>query len=579
MGNWEQGTWAECPARYAEDKEGVDNAGMNKTKVSEIDGTACRDIAAGQGDPGEHRKPDGAEGGRAGDEKEATVLTKRMKEEFGFFGLGTFLYALFYAFCMIQNDAGIAFPFFVAGSLLYLCLSMSRLGITLKKGSAFYMGAMLLLGISTFCTDDGRIILFNKMGIFLLMMSLLLKQYYDTDKWQLGKYLGSICTLVFASLGEVGRPMKDGAAYRKQHKGRFGGKLWGLGLGLLVGVPLFLVVLLLLSSADAVFRQMTDGFWRAVKLSNVMNLVFRVAFLYFVSYGLTAYLCRKKIPEAVPERPGKDPMAAMTVTGLLTVLYLLFAGIQIAGLFLGKLTLPEGYTYAMYAREGFFQLLLVSLLNLVIVLVCMGFFKENRILKGILTVMSLCTFVMIASSAMRMVIYISFYDLTFLRLLVLWGLGVLALLFVGVCLGIFRKGFPLFRYSCAVVTVLYLALSFSHPDYIIARVNVEKALLTVDNSVGIVDNQGVAVDYQYLAGLSADAAPVLIPYLRELGYDMEAFRQENVWWYVREQNLPSGRGNRDGFGYHWMGRLQARTRNLGIRTFNLSRYLAVLGME
>ncbi len=411
------------------------------------------------------------------------------------------------------------------------------------------------------------------------MMSLLLKQYYDTDKWQFGKYLGSICTLVFASLGEVGRPMKDGAAYRRQHKGRFGGKLWGLGLGLLVGVPLFLVVLLLLSSADAVFRQMTDGFWRAVKLSNVMNLVFRVAFLYFVSYGLTAYLCRKKIPEAVPERPGKDPMAAMTVTGLLTVLYLLFAGIQIAGLFLGKLTLPEGYTYAMYAREGFFQLLLVSLLNLVIVLVCMGFFKENRILKGILTVMSLCTFVMIASSAMRMVIYISFYDLTFLRLLVLWGLGVLALLFVGVCLGIFRKGFPLFRYSCAVVTVLYLALSFSHPDYIIARVNVEKALLTVDNSVGIVDNQGVAVDYQYLAGLSADAAPVLIPYLRELGYDMEAFRQENVWWYVREQNLPSGRGNRDGFGYHWMGRLQARTRNLGIRTFNLSRYLAVLGME
>lgn len=579
MGNWAQGTWAEYPARYAEDIEGVDNAGINKTQVSEIDGTACRDIAAGQGDPGEHRKLDGAEGGRAGDEKEATVLTKRMKEEFGFFGLGTFLYALFYAFCMIHNDAGIAFPFFVAGSLLYLCLSLSRLGITLKKGSAFYMGAMLLLGISTFCTDDGRIILFNKMGIFLLMMSLLLKQYYDTDKWQFGKYLGSICTLVFASLGEVGRPMKDGAAYRRQHKGRFGGKLWGLGLGLLVGVPLFLVVLLLLSSADAVFRQMTDGFWRAVKLSNVMNLVFRVAFLYFVSYGLTAYLCRKKIPEAVPERPGKDPMAAMTVTGLLTVLYLLFAGIQIAGLFLGKLTLPEGYTYAMYAREGFFQLLLVSLLNLVIVLVCMGFFKENRILKGILTVMSLCTFVMIASSAMRMVIYISFYDLTFLRLLVLWGLGVLALLFVGVCLGIFRKGFPLFRYSCAVVTVLYLALSFSHPDYIIARVNVEKALLTVDNSVGIVDNQGVAVDYQYLAGLSADAAPVLIPYLRELGYDMEAFRQENVWWYVREQNLPSGRGNRDGFGYHWMGRLQARTRNLGIRTFNLSRYLAVLGME
>ena len=136
-----------------------------------------------------------------------------------------------------------------------------------------------------------------------------------------------------------------------------------------MGVPLFLVVLLLLSSADAVFRQMTGGFWKAVSLGNIMNLLLRVIFLFFTSYGLTAYLCRKKIQEAVPERKGKDPVAAVTVTGLLTVLYLIFSGIQIIGLFLGKLTLPDGYTYAGYAREGFFQLLLVSLLNLVIVLV------------------------------------------------------------------------------------------------------------------------------------------------------------------------------------------------------------------
>ena len=411
------------------------------------------------------------------------------------------------------------------------------------------------------------------------MMCLLLKQYYDTEKWQLGKYLGSICILVVSSLGELGRPFQDGAAYRKQHEGGYRGKLWGLGLGLLVGVPLFLVVLLLLSSADAVFRQMTGGFWKAVSLGNIMNLLLRVIFLFFTSYGLTAYLCRKKIQEAVPERKGKDPVAAVTVTGLLTVLYLIFSGIQIIGLFLGKLTLPDGYTYAGYAREGFFQLLLVSLLNLVIVLVCMEFFQESRILKGILTVMSLCTFVMIASSAMRMVIYISYYNLTFLRILVLWALAVLALLFSGVCVGIFHKGFPLFKYSCIVVTVLYLALSFAHPDYIIARVNVDNISRSVDRVENFVDKEENTVDYGYLAGLSADAAPVLIPYLRELGYDMDAFRQENVWGYVREQDLPTDYGNRDGFGYHWMGRVKARTRNLGIRTFNLSRFLAVLGME
>ena len=83
--------------------------------------------------------------------------------------------------------------------------------------------------------------------------------------------------------------------------------------------------------------------------------------------------------------------------------------------------------------------------------------------------MSFCTFVMIASSAMRMVIYIRYYYLTYLRILVLWGLALLALLFVGVVVQILKEDFPLFRYHMAVVAVLYLALSFAHPDYIIAR--------------------------------------------------------------------------------------------------------------
>ena len=573
MSDQQQGTWAEPISVNVESSTSGNPMGNNMSSVTDANGIT---VTSGGNVPGAQPVYKVVQGRP---QAEDTFQTKRMKEHFSFFGLGTFVYALFYAFCMIHNDAGVTFPFFVAGSLLFLYWSLSRLGITLRKGSGFYMGAMLLLGISTFCTDDGRIILLNKLGIFLLMMCLLLKQYYDTEKWQLGKYLGSICILVVSSLGELGRPFQDGAAYRKQHEGGYRGKLWGLGLGLLVGVPLFLVVLLLLSSADAVFRQMTGGFWKAVSLGNIMNLLLRVIFLFFTSYGLTAYLCRKKIQEAVPERKGKDPVAAVTVTGLLTVLYLIFSGIQIIGLFLGKLTLPDGYTYAGYAREGFFQLLLVSLLNLVIVLVCMEFFQESRILKGILAVMSLCTFVMIASSAMRMVIYISYYNLTFLRILVLWALAVLALLFSGVCVGIFHKGFPLFKYSCIVVTVLYLALSFAHPDYIIARVNVDNISRSVDRVEIFVDKEENTVDYGYLAGLSADAAPVLIPYLRELGYDMDAFRQENVWGYVREQDLPTDYGNRDGFGYHWMGRVKARTRNLGIRTFNLSRFLAVLGME
>lgn len=508
-----------------------------------------------------------------------TEETRRLKENYGAIAPVTFAYAVFYAFCMFKNGSGVTFPFFMGSSLLFFGFCCAKLGLALKKGSGFYMAAMLLLGISTFCTDDARIIFFNKLGIFLLMMSLLLKQYFETSKWQLGKYVGSICELVVLSFGELGRPFTDGAAYGKRTK-KPDKRFWFFALGLLIGIPLLLIVLLLLASADAVFRQMTRELLENINFASIVNVLFRIVFIFFASYALTAYLCKKRIREEVMDMRKGEPILAITVTGMLTILYLWFSGIQIMGLFLGKLQLPEGYTYAKYAREGFFQLLVVSFLNLVIVLLVLSFFRESKALKAVLAVMSFCTFVMIASSAMRMIIYIRYYYLTFLRILVLWTLGVLAALFAGVVANIFKEKFPLFRYSVAVVTVLYLALSFAHPDYIIAKVNVANvgAGETVQEGGFFRDGRSYQ-DYEYLKGLSADAAPALVPYLEELGYHLEAFYEDNPVRYAREIGAIEGgyteRSSQAGFGYYWMERLKERTKNFGIRTYNVSRHMAL----
>ncbi|MCM1057069.1 MAG: DUF4173 domain-containing protein [Firmicutes bacterium] len=513
---------------------------------------------------------------RPGTEKE-TEETRRLKDNFGFFGPAAFIYAVFYAFCMYRNGSGVTFPFFVAGSLLFLYLSLAKLETTLKKGSVFYMAAMILLGVSTFCTDDGRIIFFNKLGIFLLMMSLLLKQYFDTSKWGLGKFLHSIFYLTFGAFGEVARPFQDAALYRRSGKGKGDRRIWAVGLGLLVGVPLVFVVLMLLASADVLFRRMTDGLLGNISIGNTMNVVFRITFMFLASYCLTARLCRKRLQEEVKDKRTGEPIPAITVTGMLTALYLVFSVVQIEGLFLGRLQLPEGYTYASYAREGFFQLLTVSFLNLVIVLVCLYYFRESKVLKTILTIMSVCTFVMIASSAMRMVLYIRSYYLTFLRVLVLWALALLAVLFVGVLINVFKAGFPLFRYSVAVVTVLYLALSFAHPDYIIARVNVENAVAEGERG----NPETGYPDYRYLSGLCADAAPVLAPYMKEHGYAMEAWAAEEtpVEYGLKINDGYTGRGQANTFGYYWMERMQDRTKGLGVRTFNLSRYRCLKLLE
>lgn len=509
-----------------------------------------------------------------------TPETKRLKENYSAISAAIFAYSVFYPLCMYRNGSGITFPFFLGSGLLLLGFLCGRLGMTLKKGSGFYMAAILLLGISTCCTDDARIILFNKLGVFLLMMSLLLRQYYDTSKWQMGKYLGAICALTFGSLGEWGRPVSDRIHCKKNEKRKIDKRIWYVLLGVLCGLPLMAIVLLLLASADAVFRQITDRMLESIHFSNstALGILFRIALLFFATYALFAYLCKKKIKEEVADRRTGEPILAITVTGLLTALYLLFSGIQILGLFLGKLQLPPGYTYAMYAREGFFQLLAVGFLNLVIVLVCMSFFRDSKVLKAILTAMSLCTFIMIASSAMRMILYIRYYYLTFLRILVLWGLALLALLFVGVVIRIFRERFPLFRYAVATVTVLYLALSFAHPDLIIAKVNVQS---TRQETAGQWGNFFLAKepydDYGYLRSLCADAAPILVPYLEDMGYSLEAFYEDFPSGYAFSDGATpyTAACCQEGFGYYWMEALKYRTGYFNLRTFNLSRAIAL----
>lgn len=441
------------------------------------------------------------------------------------------------------------------------------------------MTGMMLLAVSTFCTDDGRIIGFNKTGIFLLMMSLLLKQFYDTSQWRLGKYLGSILEMTVMLIGKLGRPFSDGRAYYKNRSNKVNRKIGYVFLGILTAVPLLLIVVPLLSSADAVFREVMGNTLRLDSLWDFINILFRIAFIFFMSYALLAYMCTHAIKEEVKTHRTGEPLLAITVTGILSLIYALFCGIQIIYLFLGNMQLPEGYTYAEYAREGFFQLLIVSILNLIIVLVCLAFFRESKVLKFILTIMSLCTFVMIASSAMRMIIYISCYNLTFLRLLVLWALALLTVLFVGIVVNIYKESFGLFRYSMIVVTVLYLALSYAHPDYIIARVNVAKAL------------EGEETDYVYLSNLCADAAPVIIPYLNSLGYDFNVFYLEpghdaDTWRESYEYDFywdnvariqgekKFSRRSRENFGYYFLWNLKKEKKNFGIRNFNVSRYMA-----
>ena len=331
--------------------------------------------------------------------------------------------------------------------------------------------------------------------------------------------------------------------------------------GIVITIPLFVVVFAMLSSADVVFRNFADGIFEGFSLSVIISIGFRIGFMFVVTYSVMCYAVKKELIEEVSDKKNMEPLIAIPMALIMTMLYLVFSVIQIVYLFMGNMELPDGYTYAEYAREGFFQLLAVSILNLIIVLVCLCYFKPNKLLKGILAVMSICTFIMIASSALRMIIYIQYYYLTFLRILVLWSLVVLALVFIGVMIYIFTDTFPLFRYSMVVVTCLYIVLAFAKPDYWIAKVNVEGSKETRS----VFFKGEVYNDFYLFEELSADATPVIIEWMEDKGSVIKGYYLKNIG-YVRT--------NSDQCGYIHMKNALVDTEDMGIREFNVSRYRA-----
>lgn len=527
---------------------------------------------------------------------EETPMTKQMRSQFSFFAPLSILYALFYAFCLYKNASGITYPFFAAGTLCYFFLSMKKLGVPYKKDSLFYIISIALLGISNCCTKSTPILLMNKLGIFLLSFILILHTVYQDKGWNFPKYSKAL----FCTLGEtfacLVRPFSDLSSFfaaKKQKNNAKKDYLLPILIGLAISIPMLFIIILLLCSADAVFNDMVNNLLSFdISFNNIFKVALLIVVVFFASYSLLAALCKKTINEQVTDKKIFEPVIAITVTGMLSLVYLIFSMIQILYLFIGNMKLPEGYTYSSYARQGFFQLLAVCIINMVLVLFCISFFKDNIILKIILTVISGCTFIMIISSVLRMFMYIKRYNLTFLRIFVLWALAVIFLLMTGITIFIYMQHFPLFFYSVAIVTVFYIGLSFSHPDYWIARYNLNLVHLAYLDEYDLRDN------LQYLSRLSADAAPILLDKKinHYLPADMETIKnlillEEKYGSYgsedysnekykqVREEIDSLIYYNSNGtinYLYYYCKRIILESEKMGIRDFNFSTFRAGL---
>ena len=174
------------------------------------------------------------------------------------------------------------------------------------------------------------------------------------------------------------------------------------------------------------------------------------------------------------------PVIYAAVTPL-CLLYLLFFFSQLQ-YFLGGFTGDvSGFTYAEYARRGFFELCGVCCMN-VLVIGCMGFFAKRagdakalvlRIYACFLCVSSL----LLAGTALaKMFLYIRVYGMTQLRIYTTWFMFLLVIGFGALLVRQFKDDLNLGRLGVIVFTVMFALLCFSRPDAWMTRYNAEMYL-------------------------------------------------------------------------------------------------------
>lgn len=349
--------------------------------------------------------------------------------------------------------------------------------------------------------------------------------------------------------------------------------------GLVLVAPLLAIVLVLLSSADAVFEQLL------LKLPSVMDfswplLALRIVWVGGIATVLFAYVSGMRKPKPLPPRrnslqqaqridnesvwteaaePGRneveaitdlspdavpttaapalrgalklDPIIAVTALVALNAVYVLFAAVQFSYLFgAGSGVLPDGTTYADYARRGFSELVFVTLINLSVLLTIVYGLDRRRPeaaihkpIKALLTLLIASTGIMLGSAFLRLALYEKAYGYTQTRLLVH---AFMIYLLVQLALALWRvwsEQAAFVRFSFTVGLLAYALLNYINLDGIIARGNVQRYAATGQ------------FDAQYMSRLGWEAVPYLAK-LQQSGADipglpsvLEQYRKRLSW--------------------------------------------------
>lgn len=249
---------------------------------------------------------------------------------------------------------------------------------------------------------------------------------------------------------------------------------------ILITVPIAIIIILLLSAADETFASIFKDIFKGI-LDAILNieiaelfakgiLIFCL-FVYLSCFFYYMIFAKRETEKANKENKKeiKDNFTIKMILSVLNIIYLIFCFIQIKSLVM----IEDKFTLSHYARQGFFQLIAVSLINLVTVLIAKRKEKE-KFIKIMSILMVIFTLIILASAGVRMYVYESAFGYTFLRLLVYFSLFTEVILLVPTTLYIIDKKINLTNAYFIIILTVYVFMNFTNFDYIIAKRNIDR---------------------------------------------------------------------------------------------------------
>lgn len=270
-----------------------------------------------------------------------------------------------------------------------------------------------------------------------------------------------------------------------------GGKNFkGILGGLLLAVPLTVVVGSLLMSADEGVEHIMYIIGEFFASEGVWSWTGYLLLALPVSCYIFGMLYRNAVRNNIRELNSEECIESMksfrlisnivlyTAVTPIILLYIVFFFSQ-ASYFLSAFsgTLPEAFSYAEYARKGFFELCTIAVINLAVIIFMNVTAKKSgeertAALKIYTSVLSVSTLILIATAMSKMIMYIDTYGLTELRVYTTWFMVLTAYIFVLILVKQFKRGLGIAKLVSIGFTIMFAILCFSRSEVIITKYNI-----------------------------------------------------------------------------------------------------------